>query len=49
MTSLEYQFISSSRLKEVAGLGGDVGDLVLPHVAEAVREKLCLPKLKKLT
>lgn len=44
MTSLEYQFISSSLLKEVAGLGGDIRNLVLPHVAEAVREKFGFPK-----
>ena len=44
MTSLEYQFISSSLLKEVAGLGGDIGNLVPLHVAEAVRGKMGLPK-----
>ena len=44
MTSLEYQFISSSLLKEVAGLGGDIRNLVFPHVAEAVREKFGFPK-----
>lgn len=43
MTSLEYQFIRSSLLKEVAGLGGDIGNLVPPHVARAVRQKMGLP------
>ncbi|MFQ5859996.1 MAG: pantetheine-phosphate adenylyltransferase [Dehalococcoidia bacterium] len=42
MTSLEYQFISSSLLKEVAQLGGDVEGLVPPNVAEALRERLGL-------
>lgn len=40
MTSIEYQFISSSLLKEVAGLGGDIGGLVTPHVADEVRKKI---------
>ncbi|MQF65173.1 pantetheine-phosphate adenylyltransferase [SAR202 cluster bacterium AC-409-J13_OGT_754m] len=40
ITSLEYQFVSSSLLKEVAGLGGDIGDLVPPQVAQAVCEKM---------
>ena len=44
MTSLEYQFIRSSLLKEVAGLGGDIGNLVPPHVARAVRQKMGLPE-----
>ena len=44
ITSLEYQFVSSSRLKEVATLGGDIGMMVTPHVAEAVLDKLALPK-----
>ena len=40
ITSLEYQFVSSSLLKEVAGLGGDIGALVPPQVAQAVCEKM---------
>ena len=43
ITSLEYQFVSSSRLKEVARLGGDIEVMVPPHVAKAVLEKLALP------
>jgi pantetheine-phosphate adenylyltransferase len=39
MTSLEYQFISSSLLKEACQLGGDITDLVSPHVAVALAEK----------
>ena len=39
MTSQEYMFISSSLLKEVALLNGDVPDMVPPQVAEAVYAK----------
>jgi len=40
MTGLQYQFLSSSLLKEVAGLGGDVQNLVPEFVASALKEKL---------
>ncbi|GAG05910.1 unnamed protein product, partial [marine sediment metagenome] len=40
MTELEFQFISSSLLKEAAKLGGYIDDLVPEHVATALREKL---------
>lgn len=39
MTSQEHMFLSSSLLKEVARLGGDVTGMVPPHVAEAVYTK----------
>ncbi|MFC2002611.1 pantetheine-phosphate adenylyltransferase [Chloroflexota bacterium] len=39
MAAQEYQFLSSSLLKEVAGLGGAPEGLVPPHVAEAVIRK----------
>ena len=39
MASPEYQFLSSSLLKEVARLGGDISGLVPKHVAEALRKK----------
>ncbi len=39
MSSLQYQFIHSSRIKEVAQLGGNIDSLVPPHVAEALRAK----------
>jgi len=39
VTRLEYQFIRASLLKEVAALGGDIRNLVPPHVAEALRKK----------
>lgn len=40
MASQEYQFLSSSLLKEVARLGGNTKDLVPAHVAEALRKKV---------
>jgi pantetheine-phosphate adenylyltransferase len=39
MASLQYQFLSSGRLKEVASLGGYVNDLVPKPVAEALKKK----------
>lgn len=40
MTSLQYQFIRASLIKEVAGLGGDISNLVSPQVADAIKRKL---------
>ena len=40
MADVNYQFLSSSLLKEVASLDGSVVDLVPEHVAEALRAKL---------
>lgn len=40
MASQEYQFLSSSLLKEVAYLDGNINDLVPGHVAEAIRRKV---------
>ena len=39
MTSQEYQFLSSSLLKEVAGLEGSISNLVPKHVAQALKKK----------
>jgi len=39
MARLEYQFLSSSLLKEVASLGGNIDNLVPGHVAEALKKK----------
>ena len=39
MTSVRYQFLSSSLLKEAASLGGDVGDLVPECVTAALKRK----------
>ena len=43
MTSLENMFVSSSLLKEVARLGGDITAMVPPNVADAVYSKFGLP------
>ncbi len=40
MTSLEYAFISSSIVKEIALAGGSVSQLVPSHVEEALRVRL---------
>lgn len=40
MTRLEYQFLSSSLLKEVCALGGGIRNLVPSHVESALRNKL---------
>lgn len=40
MTKLEFEFVSSSLLKEAAKLGGCINDLVPNHVAKALQEKL---------
>lgn len=42
MTSLEYQFISSSLIKEACQLGGDITNLVPEHVASALVKKFGL-------
>lgn len=40
MSSLEWQFLSSSRMKEVVELGADASSLVPPDVARALQAKL---------
>jgi pantetheine-phosphate adenylyltransferase len=40
MPSQEYAYLSARLIKEVAALGGDVGHLVPPDVAEALAERL---------
>ncbi len=39
MASLEHLFVSGHRIREVASMGYDVGELVPPAVAAALREK----------
>ncbi len=39
MSALEYQFVYSSRIKEVAQLGGNIASLVPSQVAEALDSK----------
>ena len=45
MASPEYQFLSSSLLKEIARLGGDIDDFVPKHVAEALRRRKVYSKM----
>ena len=43
MSDQEHTFISSSLLKEVAQLGGDISEMVPPNVAVALAERFQLP------
>jgi len=43
MTSSQYQFLSSSLIKEVAKLGGCLEGMVPDHVAVALKEKFSVP------
>ena len=40
MPSLRFQFLSSSRVREISTLGGDVSAWVAPHVLAMVRSKI---------
>jgi pantetheine-phosphate adenylyltransferase len=40
MANLKYQFLSSSILKEIITLGGNLDDMVPPNVAAALKKKL---------
>lgn len=40
MASQDFLYVSASRIREVSRLGYDVGDLVPPNVAEAIKAKL---------
>ena len=40
MATQDFQFLSSSLLKEVAGLNGNINSLVPDYVAEALRKKV---------
>ncbi len=40
MANLQYQFLSSSMMKEVTQLGGNIESLVPAHVVKALKEKL---------
>ena len=43
MTSSQYQFLSSSLIKEVSKLGGCLEGMVPDHVAAALKEKFSMP------
>ena len=40
MSSLEYQFVYSSRIKEVASLGANISELAPPRIVEELARKL---------
>jgi pantetheine-phosphate adenylyltransferase len=40
MTSQEYLYVSSSRLKELVRFGASIDEFVPPIVAEALKQKL---------
>jgi pantetheine-phosphate adenylyltransferase len=42
ITNQEHTFLSSSTVKEVASLGGDISGMVPPHVAEAIMARFTL-------
>ena len=48
MTNLKYQFLSSSLLKEIASLNGDIDSFVPAYVAEALKQKLVTNNYKYL-
>ena len=39
-TSLEYAYLSSSSVKEIAAFGGDISQCVPDFVADLIHEKL---------
>ena len=39
-TSLEYAYLSSTTVKEVAAFGGDISAFVPPYVEEKIRERM---------
>jgi len=40
MANLRYQFLSSSLLKEIIQLGGNLDDMMPPHVSAALKKKV---------
>ena len=44
-TSLEYAYLSSTTMKEVASYNGDLSKFAPPEITEAVKKKM--PDLKK--
>jgi pantetheine-phosphate adenylyltransferase len=44
MASLEHLYVSGHRIREVASLGYDVGELVPPHVIASLEQKFGAPK-----
>jgi pantetheine-phosphate adenylyltransferase len=40
ITAEEHTFLSSTTVREIASLGGDVSSMVPPHVEEALKKTL---------
>jgi pantetheine-phosphate adenylyltransferase len=49
MSSIEYQYLSSSLIKELCALGGNIDEFVTPKVAERLRAYLRPPSPKERT
>lgn len=49
MPAEEYGYVSSSRVREIAALGGDIGRYVTPHTLQALQEKIHSRKSTKDT
>lgn len=45
-TSLKYSYLSSSIVKEIASLGGEINEFLHPHIAERVLKKYAEQKNK---
>ncbi len=45
-TSLRYSYLSSSIVKEIASLGGEISDFLHPHIAEYVMKKYAEIKME---
>lgn len=39
-TKLDYAYLSSSTVKEVASFGGDISQFVTPYIEQRIKEKL---------
>ncbi len=44
MANRKFTFLSSSAVREIAALGGDVGGFVPPHIAQALYAKFQFPR-----
>jgi pantetheine-phosphate adenylyltransferase len=49
MPAEEYGYVSSSRVREIAALGGDIGRYVTPRTLQALKDKLLSRKETKDT
>lgn len=47
MPSADFSYVSSSMVKEIASLGGEIARFVPPHVEQALRAKFAAPPARK--